>query len=350
MIGLVGKQDVLTRKIASFGSWKSPITASMVSRTLELSEVNVDKETIYWSEMRPENLGRRTVVAYRQDERKVEDVTSNEFDVGTRVHEYGGGSYTVVDGELFFSNFNDLKIYRLKDYSEPKPVTSNKPRFRYGDLAVSRRLNRLFCVREEHRPRQRRVVNSIVAISLDRPDQGTGIASGNDFYLSPKLSPDESKLAWVTWNFPNMPWDETELWTAEVSDDGSLGRRVKISSGAESILQPEWAADGALYFVSDRTGWWNIFRFHGGRIEGMHHMNAEFGEPQWRLGLSTYALGAHHLICSYIRDGIYKLAIIDMKSKKLSTLKNPFTEISCLRACGDNVAFRQLPLSSHIHS
>jgi len=340
MIGLVGKQDVLTRKIASFGSWKSPITASMASRTLEFSEVNVDKETIYWSEMRPENLGRRTVVAYRQDERKVEDVTSNEFDVGTRVHEYGGGSYTVVDGELFFSNFNDLKIYRLKDYSEPKPITSNKPRFRYGDLAVSRRLNRLFCVREEHRPRQRRVVNSIVAISLDKPDQGTVIASGNDFYLSPKLSPDESKLAWVTWNFPNMPWDETELWTAEVSDDGSLGRRVKISSGAESILQPEWAADGALYFVSDRTGWWNIFRFHGGRIECMHHMNAEFGEPQWRLGLSTYALGAHHLICSYIRDGIYKLAIIDMKSKKLSTLKNPFTEISCLRACGDNVAFR----------
>jgi dipeptidyl aminopeptidase/acylaminoacyl peptidase len=328
------------RRVSPFGSWKSPISALMASRKVELSEVCIDRENIYWLEMRPDQRGRRTIVAHRNDGGKTEDATSAEFDVGTRVYEYGGGSYTVVGGELFFSNFHDMRIYEQRRDSGPKPVTSNTSRFRYADLTVDKRRNRIFCIREEHRPHHRTAVNTLVTIPLDRRSQGTVIESGNDFYLSPRLSPDGSRLAWVTWNFPNMPWDETELWTAEINGNGQLGRRVKVAGGRdESVLQPEWALDGSLYFVSDRSGWWNIFRFRGGRIEHMRTMNAEFGEPQWRLGLSTYAVGIRCLVCAYIREGIYRLATIDAESKEFDTLDLPFTQISYVRADGDIAAF-----------
>lgn len=328
-----------TRKVALFGSWKSPISALVASQNMELSEVSIDQETIYWLETRPEQHGRRTIVAHRDGERKNEDVTSAEFDVGTRVYEYGGGSYTVVDGELFFSNFKDMRIYEQRD-SVLKPVTSNTSRFRYADFTVDRRRNSLFCVREEHEPRKRTVINTLVTIPLKTSSQGKVIATGSDFYLSPRLSPDGSTLAWVTWNFPNMPWDGTELWTAAIEEDGMLGRRMKIAGGPdESVVQPEWAPDGILYFVSDRPGWWNIFRHRSGRVENMHVMKAEFGEPQWHLGLSTYAVGSHHLVCAYIREGIYHLAAIELETKKFETLDLPFTEISYVHARGETVVF-----------
>jgi dipeptidyl aminopeptidase/acylaminoacyl peptidase len=306
-----------------------------------LSEVFVEQDMIYWMETRPEHYGRRTVVAHRNRTNIKHDVTSGDFDVGTRVYEYGGGSYTVVDGELFFSNFDDMKVYRQRRNSKPSSVTSNNSRFRYADFIVDKTRNCIFCVREEHGLRHRDVINTLVTIPLDRPGKGTVISTGNDFYLSPKLSPDRSTLAWVAWDFPNMPWDETELWTAKVGRHGALGRRVRIAGGSgESVLQPEWAPDGTLYFVSDRSGWWNIFRFRRGRVENMHKVNAEFGEPQWQLGLSSYAVGLHHLVCSYIRGGRYRLAIINLENKRFDSLEElPFTKISYVRADGETVAF-----------
>jgi dipeptidyl aminopeptidase/acylaminoacyl peptidase len=307
---------------------------------LEFSEVSLDKESIYWLETRSEQHGRRTIVSNRAGNGKNEDVTSAEFDVGTRVYEYGGGSYTVNDGDLFFSNFDDMKIYQQKKDSRPTPVTSNTPRFRYSEFAVDKRKNCIFCVREEHGQRHGTVVNTLVTISLETPAEGTVIASGNDFYLSPRLSPDGSSLAWVTWNFPNMPWDGTELWKAEVGVDGTLGEKVKIAGGpAESVIQPEWDPNGTLYFVSDRSGWWNIFRFRDGRVENMHAMKAEFGEAQWHLGMSTYAVGSRRLVCMYILDGIHHLATIDAESKKFENLPLPFTEISSVHASGEFAAF-----------
>ena len=329
------------QRVASFGSWKSPISALVASRDVGLSEVFVDQDMIYWLETRPERHGRRTIVAHENRTGAAKDVTAADFDVGTRVYEYGGGSYTVIDGELFFSNFDDMRVYRQRKDSRPKPVTWNNSRFRYADFTVDKTRNCIFCVREEHGLRHRNVVNTLVTISLDKPGEGTVISAGNDFYLSPRLSPDGSTLAWVTWNFPNMPWDGTELWTAEVGRDGALGKRVRIAGGSdESVLQPEWAPDGTLYFVSDGSGWWNILRFRHGRVENMHVMRAEFGEPQWQLGLSTYAISTHHLVCAYIRHGTYHLATIDVENKKLDTLDDlPFTEISYVRALGETAVF-----------
>jgi dipeptidyl aminopeptidase/acylaminoacyl peptidase len=257
------------------------------------------------------------------------------------VYEYGGGSYTVNDDEVFFSNFDDMKVYRQRKGSRPRFVTSNNSKFRYADFTVDKTRNCIFCVREEHGLHDREVVNTLVTISLDKSSKSTVISAGNDFYLSPKLSPDGSTLAWVTWNFPNMPWDGTELWTAEVDREGVLRNRVRIAGGSnEAVLQPEWAPDGTLYFVSDRSGWWNIFRFHQGRVEGMHRMKAEFGEPQWQLGLSTYAVSSYYLACAYISAGKYHLATIDAENKRFDSLDDlPFTEISYVRACGETAIF-----------
>lgn len=328
-----------TRKVSPFGSWKSPISALMVSRNVELSEVSIDRETIHWIETRPEQKGRRTLVAHRPGKEN-EDVTSIKFDVGTRVYEYGGGGYDTLEGCVFFSNFDDMRIYELKSDSSPKAVTTNTPRYRYADLTVDEGRKGIFCIREDHDPLSSQVVNTLVTIPLETPSEGTVIASGNDFYLSPKLSPDGSTLAWITWNFPNMPWDGTELWKAKVNSDGALEGKVMIAGGPdESVIQPEWAPDGTLYFISDRTGWWNIYRFRDKRIENMYRMSAEFGEPQWRLGMSMYGLTSGRLVCAYVRDGIYHLGIIDAESKKLKTLDLPFTDLSSVHVSGETAAF-----------
>jgi len=332
---------MVPQKVAPFGAWKSPITALVAARNVGLSEVFVDQDMFYWVETRPEQHGRRTIVAHENRTGATMDVTPTDFDVGTRVYEYGGGSYTAFDGELFFSNFDDMRVYRQRRDSRPRPVTPNNSRFRYADFTVDKTRNCILCVREEHGLRHGEVANTLVTLSLDKPGEGTVISAGNDFYLSPRLSPDGSTLAWVTWNFPNMPWDGSELWTADVGMDGALGKKVRIAGGFdESVLQPEWASDGTLYFVSDRSGWWNILRFRESRVENMHKMKAEFGEPQWQLGLSAYAISSRHLVCAYISDGTYHLATIDLEDKKLDTLADfPFTEISYVRARGETAAF-----------
>ena len=314
------------------------MTASIVARDIELSEASLDKESVYWMETRPERHGRRTIVMNRE---RNEDITSAQFDVGTRVYEYGGGSYAAKDGTIYFSNFDDMKIYKVQTgVQSAQPITTNTSEFRHGDLTVDRKRNCLFCIREEHRGEHNPVLNSIVTISLADPSTGTTVESGNDFYLSPKLSPDGSTLSWITWNFPNMPWDATEIWKAEVTKNGTVTRKAKIAGGAqESVIQPEWGPDGALYFISDRTGWWNIFRYRDGRVENMHLAKVDFGEPQWHLGMSTYAVTARNLICKYIRNGYHKLATIDLETEKFENLPLPFTSISGIRAEGENAVF-----------
>ena len=225
------------------------------------------------------------------------DVTPAEFNARTRVHEYGGGDYAVSDGTLIFSNFTDQRLYRQEHGSEPKPLTPNSAR-RYADGQVDRRRNHFLCVREDHSTAGE-AVNTLVRIDLAGGDEGTIVVSGNDFYSSPRLSPDGSQLAWLTWNHPNMPWDGTELWVAQLNETGTVIKKEKIAGGVdESIFQPEWSPDGTLYFVSDRTGWWNLYRWNENKIEPLCPMEAEFGQPQWVFGGSLYGFaseGQNHL-------------------------------------------------------
>jgi dipeptidyl aminopeptidase/acylaminoacyl peptidase len=167
------------------------------------------------------------------------------------------------------------------------------------------------------------------------------LVSGNDFYAYPRLSPDGSQLAWITWNHPNMPWDETELWVAEVKTDGSLGEAVKVAGGlTESIFQPEWSPDGVLYFISDRTNWWNLYRWQDGKIEALCPKAAEFGLPQWGLAMTTYGFeSAESLICTYVEGGVQHLARLHTQTLELSEIETPYASIGGLQVTSGFAAF-----------
>jgi len=327
--------------IAPYGSWKSPITSDLiVSETMGLEQIALDGSDIYWIESRPAEGGRYVVV--RMSLRgEIEDMTpALVVNVRTRVHEYGGGAYAVLNRTLFFSNFADQRLYRQDPDSSPRPITPAGD-LRYADGVIDSRRNKMICVCEDHSVPGKEAINSLVAIDLDGSESKKVLAQGYDFYSSPRLSPDGTCLAWLAWNHPNMPWDGTELWIGEFEKDGSLGRAELVAGGlVESIFQPEWSPDGILHFVSDRTGWWNLYRWHNGHLVALTEMEAEFAEPQWRFRLSTYSfVSPDHIICAFTQDGIWKLVSLNTTSREIDPFALPFTEISDVRACKDYVVF-----------
>ena len=223
----------------------------------------------------------------------------------SRVHEYGGGAYTVHKGAIYFTNFSDQQVYRQAPGEAPVAMTD--PGAMWADYRVDAARHRLIGVREQDG------VNVIAAI----PDRV--LVHGADFYSDPIVSPDGKFLAWLQWNHPNMPWDGTELWVGAFNASGLIGVREKVAGGsAESIFQPEWSPDGALYFVSDRTGWWNLYRWLGKEVEAIHPMAAEFGKPQWTFSMVSYAfVSPTRMAATYVQNGRWKLAMIDVYTKKI---------------------------------
>ena len=327
-------------QVAPYGSWKSPISADLISTEgRRIIEAVADGEDIYWIEMRPTEDGRYAIVR-RTPDGEMTDVTPPTFSARTRVHEYGGAALVVSDGVVYFSNFADQRIYRQTSESEPQPMTPEAD-LRYTDGIVDSRQNRLICVREDHTDTKNEAVNTLVAIPLDSRDSAQILVCGNDFYSSPRLSPDGTCLAWLTWNHPNMPWDGTELWVGEINKDGSLGHTECVAGGVdESIFQPEWSPEGTLYFVSDRTGWWNLYRYQAGVVDPLYEMEAEFGRPQWIFGMSTYGfISPNQIICTYSQDGIWHLAALDTATRKLDRIETPYTSISNLQPVSRGVLF-----------
>lgn len=326
-------------KVAPYGSWKSPIAADLVATgTIRLGEIALDGADVYWTERRPTEGGRSAVVRWTG---QVEDVTPAGFNARTRVHEYGGGAYLVAAGAVYFANFADQRLYRHRPGEQPQPITP-EAKLRYADPILDARRNRLICVREDHTVAKREAVNTLVGLALTGDEAGGQVlVGGNDFYASPRLSPDGSRLAWLTWNHPNMPWDGTELWLAEVRADGSLGSARLLAGGEdESIFQPEWSPDGTLYFVSDRSGWWNLYRWQGGQVERVVALDAEFGQPQWVFGMSTYAFeSARRLICAYASRGTWNLASLDPTTGQLTPFDLPYTEYDYVRAGAGQAVF-----------
>ncbi len=330
-------------RVRPYGSWKSPITSDLiVSGSIGLTQPSIDGSDVYWVEMRPTEGG-RSVIVKRDSMGTITDITPPSFNARTRVHEYGGGDYIVHEGDVYFSNFSDQRLYVQPAGEQPTPITPAAA-VRYADSIVDRAGQRLICVREDHTVQGREAVNTLVSLNLrENHDSGQVLVSGNDFYSTPRLSPDSSRLAWITWNHPNMPWDGSELWTAEIGDDGLLGQAERIAGGvAESIFQPEWSPDGVLYFVSDRTGWWNLYRVGDkGNVEVVGEREAEFGMPQWGFGMSNYAFeSAGRVICNYIEKGISHLAAIDTRTKRLSVLNTAYTDIRYVRAKAGEVVMR----------
>ncbi|HEY0321249.1 MAG TPA: S9 family peptidase [Pyrinomonadaceae bacterium] len=330
-------------RVAPYGSWKSPITSELIVKgSISLGQIVLDGEDTYWIEVRPQEGGRSCIVR-RSADGQIEDVTPLDFNARTRVHEYGGGDYTVSDGTVYFSNFADQRIYRkLLDAKEPEPLTPSE-NMRYADMVVDARRNCLVAVREDHTESEREAVNTIVAISLEGNDAGRVLATGNDFYASPRLSPDGKRLAYLTWNHPNMPWDGCELWLCEMDEYGAIGEARRVAGGEdESVFQPEWSPDGTLYFVSDRSGWWNLYRLNQDvEAEALCPMEAEFGQPQWVFGMSMYAFESDaSIICARIEKGRARLARLSTSDGSLEPIETPYSDITYVRAGGGRASFR----------
>ena len=302
-----------------YGTWPSAITAEVVAaQGVRLGAVAVEGDDVYWLEGRPNEGGRNALVRRRPDGSQV-DVVPADFNVRTRVHEYGGGAYVVHKGVVFFSNFTDQRVYRISAGEKPHPITPEGKCF-YADYSVDPVRNRLVCVREDHSG-EGEAITTLVSIPLDDASHaGDVMASGHDFYSTPRFSPDGSQIAWLAWRHPNMPWDGTELWLADVGPDGAIaGARVVAGGPDESIYQPGWAPDGSLYFVSDRDEWWRLYRVGAkGAISAVLRTppeEAEFGRPQWVFGTSTWAfVGPSRMAAAYTQHGRWLLADVNTET------------------------------------
>ena len=330
-------------KIAPYGSWKSPITSDLIVQgSVGLSQPTFDGDDIYWVELRPTEGGRNVIVR-RDSSGSQSDLTPQPLNARTRVHEYGGGDYLASLGVVYFSNFSDQRIYRQDGAAEPRAITP-VAEVRYGDYCLDQKRARLICVREDHRNPAVEAVSSIAAVNIEGDAEcGRVLIEGNDFYSSPRVSPDGTHLAWLTWNHPNMPWDGCELWVGEFGEDGSLTSTRWVAGGAaESIFQPEWSPDGVLYFASDTNGWWNLHRISSdGEIESVAQTKGELGMPQWLLGMSSYAFVSPEVIaCSHVEQGVSTFGTIDTSTGKLTTIDCPFTDIQYVHARNGEVVFR----------
>ena len=331
------------RTVAPYGSWRSPIDAAMlVEGGVSLSQVWIEDGTVYWLEGRPSEGGRSVIVRADPGGSPV-DVTPEGFNARTKVHEYGGGSFVVHRGVVFSSDFADQRLYRHDPGQAPTPITPETGgRVRYADGRVTPDGSRLLCVRERHEDDG--VVNEIVSIPTDGSSEAVIVVGGRDFFSTPRISPDGTKLAWLTWDLPYLPWDGSELWVADLDPTAGVSgeRLVAGSAAAESIFQPEWSPDGVLHLVSDRTDWWNLYREVDGEVQAICPMDAEFGWPQWVFGVSTYGfLDDGRIACIWTRNGEQHVSVIDPRTGELLDLDLPYDAIDYpfIAAEGQTIAF-----------
>lgn len=324
---------------APYGCWKSPISADLITQdSVEIENVLLDGQNLYWIEALPSESGRNTVIKQALDGSPIE-LTPAPFNVRTRVHEYGGAPFLVHGPSLYFSNFDDNLLYRRQENQAIEPITKD-PNHRYADAGVDALRSRMYWVREDHTESAIFAETTIVAMDLDGNNEKV-IISGNDFYSNPRISPDSNQLAYLTWNHPNMPWDETELWVADLNADGSVSNAKRVAGGAnESIIQPVWSPDGRLYFISDQSGWWNIMRQSEDGVEAVCPMEAEFGSPSWIFGRSDYAfISTTAIVAAYTQNGTRRLARIDAQTGEIAPFDIRFNSFSFIRSNGEDIAF-----------
>jgi dipeptidyl aminopeptidase/acylaminoacyl peptidase len=334
--------------VAPHGAWSSPITPAMLaSASVRLGLVAMDEGLVYWTETRPEEAGRVALV--RADAFTAPaDVVPTGFSVRSKAHEYGGGAFVVHRGVLFFSNFRDQRLYRhTPGVGEPVPITPETGgAHRFADGRVTADGAWWLGVRERHVGERvpEDVLNELVAIPTDGSAEPKVIASGRDFYSDPRISHDGTKLCFLAWDLPWMPWDGTELFVADLAADGTLGevRHVAGRGGEESIWQPTWSPGGELYWASDRSDRWNLERERDGERQTVHPAPAEFGWPQWIFGASSYAfLGDGRIVCHSTGGGVDHTGILDPETGELTEMDLPQTVVPhpSLVAEGTSVAF-----------
>jgi dipeptidyl aminopeptidase/acylaminoacyl peptidase len=324
----------MTQK-APYGSWRSPITAASIAEgAVTLGGAVAGPDGLRWTEQRASEGGRTVIV------HDGVDVTPEGFNVRTAVHEYGGGAWWTHGSTVFFANWADQRLYRQDStQGEPVAITPEPPiprGARFADGIVTPDGKAIICVRETH-VEGREAINDVVIFPTDGSVEPHDIISGNDFYSNPRLSPDGTKLCWLEWSHPNLPWDGTFLYVCDLTDEYGI-RNARIVAGGmdESIFQPQWSPDGVLHYISDRSGWWNIYR--DGSDEPAVAMDADFGAPQWSFGQSRYVfLDDGTIVCVFTRRAEDSVGII--RDGKLDELDLPYSPIASLTRAGDRVLF-----------
>jgi dipeptidyl aminopeptidase/acylaminoacyl peptidase len=323
--------------VAPYGSWDSPITPDvLVENVVALSNPLGDGEDLYWLEMRPAEGGRYVIVRRAPDGR-AEDALPEGFSARTLVHEYGGLCYGAAAGHLFFSNFSDQRLYRSAPGRAPQPLTpapAEPLSVRYADPALSPDGRWIVCVRERHT--KEGVVNEIVVLPTDGTAEPAIVAEGHDFFSAPRVSPSGDRLAWLTWEHPRMPWDGTELWEAEVTEGFAVSPPRKVAGGSEeSITQPRYSPSGKLLYVSDRTGWWNLYSGDG----VLASMEAEFSGPDWVFGQSSYTfLPDGSLVATWSESGLDHVGVLAPGEARFRVVEVPFTAIDSIGPYGSGIA------------
>jgi dipeptidyl aminopeptidase/acylaminoacyl peptidase len=302
---------------APYGTWPSPITPEvLLAGSVTLSELSVDGDDVLWLEGRPADGGRTALVRLRPGE-PVRDVLPPGSDVGSTVHEYGGGAYAAGDGLIVYSERSDGSV-RLADALGVRTIAA-VPGCRYAAFALDPQRLRVYAVREDHRDRPAsEPENAIVVLSI-APDAdpaanaGRLVAGGSDFVLAPQLSPDGTHLAWIAWDHPNLPWDATRLYAGRIAPDGTLEqpRCIAGEGGDEAIVEAHWMPGGTLVFASDRSNWWNLYAVRAGGIEALAPVEAEIGEPPWVFGRRAFVpLDDERIACAVNRGGVVRAGLI----------------------------------------
>lgn len=302
----------MTKITAPHGSWKSSISAELIAGTgITAFDPRMDGGSLFWLESRPAEGG-RVVLMQSVAGAPAKEISPADMNIRTRVHEYGGAPYTVGNGKIFAVNFSDQHLYEISTGGTASLVSGQKGA-RYADIQIDAQHDRLVCIRESHGA-EGEPANSIVSISLQAPHAQTVLADGHDFFAFPRISPDGSKLAFIAWDHPNMPWDDVQLYVADLDGQGLPSNITHLNEGIdESVLDLQWSEQGELFFIADRSGWWNPYRHDGTSTTQLISMDAEFAGPLWSLGQRNYGfLNENTALFAHGGDGKAALTLLDL--------------------------------------